>query len=90
MGFFDTLGKFYNGAVDFSIAVGNQHARRIDGMTDEEIEKRFSKPADKVRMDADILQMKCEEAQMQKEKREMEAEIRRMKQEQYEMNHNKK
>lgn len=89
MGFFDSLEKVFNGAETFMIAVGNQHARIIDGMTDEEIEKRYSKPADKVRMEAEILQAKCEMAQMGKEKRKMEDEIRRMKQEQSEMNDKK-
>lgn len=82
MGFWDTLEKVFNGAEDFIIAAGNQYARQIDKMTDEEIEKRYSKPADKVRMDADMLQMKSEMLQTKKEKREMQAEIMRMKQEQ--------
>lgn len=89
MGLFDTLGKIFNGTEDFMIAVGNQHARQIDRMTDEEIEKRFSKPADEVRMNAEEMQMKAEMMQVNKEKRQMETEIRRMKQEQYEMNNKK-
>lgn len=90
MGFFNTLEKIFNGTEDFMIAVGNQHAKQIDRMTDEEIEKRFSKPAEEIRMKAETMQMQSEMMQMSKEKRMMEAEMRRMKQEQYEMNHNKK
>lgn len=90
MGFFNTLEKIFNGTEDFMIAVGNQHAKQIDQMTDEEIEKRFSKPAEEIRMKAETMQMQSEMMQMSKEKRMMEAEMRRMKQEQYEMNHNKK
>lgn len=90
MGFSNTLEKIFNGTEDFMIAVGNQHAKQIDRMTDEEIEKRFSKPAEEIRMKAETMQMQSEMMQMSKEKRMMEAEMRRMKQEQYEMNHNKK
>lgn len=90
MGFFNTLEKIFNGTEDFMIAVGNQHAKQIDRMTDEEIEKRFSKPAEEIRMKAETMQMQSEMMQMSKEKRMMEAEMRQMKQEQYEMNHNKK
>lgn len=85
MGFFDILGKIFNGTEDFMIAAGNQYARRIDGMTDEEIEKRFSKPADEIRMQSERIQMQSERLQMEKEKREMDAEIRRIKQEQSEI-----
>lgn len=90
MGFFNALEKIFNGTEDFMIAVGNQHAKQIDQMTDEEIEKRFSKSAEEIRMKAETMQMQSEMMQMSKEKRMMEAEMRRMKQEQYEMNHNKK
>ncbi len=90
MGLFNVLEKIFNGTEDFMIAVGNQHAKQIDQMTDEEIEKRFSKPAEEIRMKAETMQMQSEMMQMSKEKRMMEAEMRRMKQEQYEMNHNKK
>ena len=38
MGFFNALEKIFNGTEDFMIAVGNQHAKQIDRMTDEEIE----------------------------------------------------
>ena len=82
MGFFNTLGNIFYGVADFMIASGNQYAKKIDRMTDEEIEKQYSKSADEVRMDAEMLQMKCERLQMKKEEREMQVEIMRMKQEQ--------
>lgn len=55
MGFFNALEKIFNGTEDFMIAVGNQHAKQIDRMTDEEIEKRFSKPAEEIRMKAETI-----------------------------------
>lgn len=84
MGFFNTLGKIVYGVGDFVIELGNQYAKKINRMTDEEIEKRYSKSADEVRMDAEMVQMNCEMLQMKKEEREMQAEITWMKQEQHE------
>ncbi len=55
MGFLNTLEKVFNGVEDFMIKEGNRQANRIDRMTDEEIEKRFSKPADEIRMKAETM-----------------------------------
>lgn len=89
MGLFDILSGIYNGVEDVAIFVGNQHAKQVNSMTDQEIEKKFSKPADEVRMRAETLQMKSEMLQMGKEQRMMENEIKRMKQEHYAMNNGK-
>ncbi len=77
MGFSNTLEKIYNGVVDFMITIGDQYARKIDRMTDEEIEKRYSKSAGEVRMNADILQVNGEMLQMKREECQMQAEIMR-------------
>ena len=85
MGFFDKLDKIIYGAGDLMAKVGEQTAKQINKMSDEELEKRHSISADEMRMKADMLQMQSEMWKMKKEEREMEAEIMRMKQERYEM-----
>lgn len=55
MGFFDTLGKIVYGAGDIMAAVGEQTAKNIDNMTDEEIEKRHFKSAQMIRRDAAMM-----------------------------------
>lgn len=80
MGFSNILGKFYNGALDIMIAMGDQYAKNIDRMTDEEIEKRCSVPADEVRMKAEMLQSNGEMLRMKRDERKMQAEIMRMEQ----------
>lgn len=83
MGLFDIFTGIFNGVEDVMIFAANQHAKQVDNMTDQEVEKRFSKSADEVRMRAETLQMQSEILQMGKEQRMMENEIRRMKQEHY-------
>lgn len=82
MGFFDILEKVFDGVEDFMIASGNHYAKQVDRMTDEEIEKRYSKSADEVRANAEMIQANGEMLQMKREERKIQAEIMRMKQEQ--------
>lgn len=81
MGFFDILEKGFDGVEDFVIAAGNHFAKQVDRMTDEEIEKKYSKSADEVRANANMMQAKSELLQMKKEKRKIEAEIMQTKRE---------
>lgn len=60
MGFFDVLGKIVYGMCDFVATSATLNAQRLDRMTDEEIEKKYSKPADEVRMEADTLRSQAE------------------------------
>lgn len=60
MGFFDALGKIFYGAGDFMATAAIHNANRLDGMDDEEIEKKYSKSADEVRMEAEMLRSKGE------------------------------
>ena len=66
MGFFDVLGKVFYRASDFLATAAIQHANRLDGMDDEEIERRYSKSADEVRMEAEILRSKAEILKMKR------------------------
>lgn len=67
MGFFDVLGKIVYGAGDFIATAAIHNANRLDGMDDEEIEKRYSKSADEVRMEADMLRSKAEILKMKRD-----------------------
>lgn len=66
MGFFDVLGKIVYGAGDFLATAAIQNANRLDGMDDEEIERKYSKSADEVRMEAEILRSKAEILKMKR------------------------
>lgn len=66
MGFFDVLGKIVDGTGDFLATAAIHNADRLDGMTDEEIERKYSKPADEVRMEAEMLRSKAEILKMKR------------------------
>lgn len=55
MGFGDILGKTVNGAVDLMAKMAVQNAKHIARMSDEEIEKKYFKPARMIRKDAATL-----------------------------------
>ncbi|MBD5472829.1 MAG: hypothetical protein HDR20_08010 [Lachnospiraceae bacterium] len=80
MGFFDKLDKFINGTSDLIAKVGEQTAKQINNMSDEELDKRHSVSADEMRMKAAMLQVQSEMLKMKKEEREMQ-----MKKEEQEM-----
>lgn len=67
MGVFDVLGKIVYGAGDFMATAAIHNANRLDRMTDEEIERGYSKPADEVRMDAEMLRSKAEILKMKRD-----------------------
>lgn len=73
MGFFETLDKVLDVTTDFLIKFGKHQERHIGRMTDEEIEKRYSKPAELVRAEAEISGYRAEMLEMRKE---MEKEMR--------------
>lgn len=66
MGFFETLEKAYDVTTDILIKAGKTKKRHIDRMTDEEIEKRYSKPAKLVRQEAATVGADAERLEMQK------------------------
>lgn len=82
MGFIDFLNKNFIRAEDFLIKVGTQYSNKIDRMTDEQIEKRYSKPAKEIRTDAEILRMHAEGILMEREMAKLHTEIEQMKREQ--------
>lgn len=67
MGFFDVLGKIVDGTGDFIATAAIHNANRLDRMTDEEIERKYSKPAVEVRMDAEMLRSKAEILKMKRD-----------------------
>lgn len=74
MGLFDVLGKGLFGVMDLTAKLLTLQADKIDQMSDEEIEKKFSKDADLMRaeveqgrMQAEMWQIKRDEMEMQKE-----------------------
>lgn len=52
MGFFDALGKIVYGVADLAAETMEHTAKGIDGMSDEEIEKKHLKSAKMIRRDA--------------------------------------
>lgn len=74
MGLFDVLGKGLFGVLDLTAKLLTLQADKIDQMSDEEIEQKFSKDADLMRaeaeqgrMQAEMWQIKRDEMEMQKE-----------------------
>lgn len=72
MSFLNTLGKIAKFSGEVFIEATNEHIDKIDRMSDDEIEKRYHKPADEVRNSADTYHLCTEQAQMRKAHVEME------------------